>query len=301
MHDLKANFEIILDKLKQLELNILHSDGNVPRRGPRPKFSDLEVLSLCLVAEYLSIDSENALYSKLNADYRQAFPRLIDRSNFNRRRRNLFPVLEIVRQQLAAHLTKGEDFFLVDSEPVPISQFSRASRCRTCQELEYALPSYGYCASQKLHYFGYKLHATLSLAGVVRELDLSPAHQPDIAYLQDLQITMANCKIIGDKGYLSQPRKQALKLQNNISLLTPMRKNQHNYQPFPAIFRKARKRIETVFSQLDLQFNIKRNWAKSFSGLRARILAKVTALTIVQFFNKFLFSREVDQVKLPIY
>lgn len=301
MHDLKANFEIILEKLKQISLPILDTNGNVPRRGPQPKFSDLEVLSLCLTAEYLSIDSENALFTKLSTDYPSAFPTLIDRTTFNRRRRNLFAVLEQVRQCLISSLTESEDFFLIDSQPVPICRFSRAARCRCCQEFLYALPSYGYCASQKQQYFGYKLHAVLSLTGVIKHLDLSPAHHHDIDYLQDIGSLMINCKIIGDKGYISQEKKQHLQQDNNLLLLTPMRQNQLNYQKFPALFGKVRKRIETVFSQISLQFNLQRNWAKSFRGLRARILAKVTALTLIQFFNKYVFERQVGPVKIPIY
>lgn len=301
MHDLKANFDIIFDKLKPLTANIFNSAGNLPRPGPVPKFSDLQVISLCLTAEYLSIDSENNLYARLIADYAQDFPNLIERSNFNRRRRNLFAVLESVRQQLSKRLNQGEDFFMLDSKPLPICCFSRAVGCKTCQEFDWALPSFGYCASQKMPYFGYKFHAVVSCQGVIEQCDLSSAYHHDIDYLSDVGLSMDNCKIIGDKAYLSAVKKQVLQQNNHITLLTPMRNNQKNYQKFPAIFRRLRKRIETVFSQLDGQFNLKNNLAKTFTGLRVRVLSKVTAFTLIQFINKFVFFREIDHVKIPIY
>lgn len=301
MHDLKANFDIIIDKLKPLTANILNCSGNLPRPGPCPKFSDLEVISLCLTAEYLSIDSENSLFTKIAADYAQDFPNLIERSNFNRRRRNLFIQIESVRQQLADKLNLGEDIFVLDSQPLPICAFSRANRCKTCQEFDWSLPSFGYCASQEMSYFGYKFHAVVSCQGVIEQCDLSAAYHHDIDYLSDVGLSMDNCKIIGDKAYLSATKKQTLQQNQHITLLTPMRNNQKNYQKFPPIFRKLRKRIETVFSQLDGQFNLNRNLAKTFLGLRARVLSKVTAFTLIQYINKFVFSREIDHVKIAIY
>ncbi len=42
-----------------------------------------------------------------------------------------------------------------------------------------------------------------------------------------------------------------------------MRKNKPNFQPFPNALSKARKRIETLFSQRCDQFLIRRNYVKS--------------------------------------
>ncbi|MEG2370180.1 MAG: IS982 family transposase, partial [Alistipes sp.] len=53
------------------------------------------------------------------------------------------------------------------------------------------------------------------------------------------------------------------------------------YKPFA----KARKRIETTFSQLSDQFMMIRNYAKNFTGFSTRILAKITAFTILQYLN----------------
>ena len=61
-----------------------------------------------------------------------------------------------------------------------------------------------------------------------------------------------------------------------------------------SIFRKSRKRIETLFSQLCEQFRIRNNYAKSFQGFKTRILAKITALTLVHYINKFIFDRPIN-------
>jgi hypothetical protein len=79
-----------------------------------------------------------------------------------------------------------------------------------------------------------------------------------------------------------------------------MRTNQIGYKKQPYIFRKSRKRIETLFSQLCDQFMIRRNYAKCFQGIKTRILAKITALTLVQFINKFIFERPINNIKTQI-
>lgn len=86
--------------------------------------------------------------------------------------------------------------------------------------------------------------------------------------------------ILGDKGYLSIDYQRDLFSDNQIEFEVPMRRNQKDYKTQAYIFRKSRKRIETLFSQLCDQFMIRRNYAKSFDGFKKRILSKIMALTI---------------------
>lgn len=109
----------------------------------------------------------------------------------------------------------------------------------------------------------------------------------------------ADCTILGDKGYLSIDYQRDLFFDNQIRLEIPMRKNQHNYEPQVYIFRKYRKRIETLFSQLCDQFMIRRNYAKSFDGFKNRILSKIMALTVIQLINK-LNNRNINNLKTII-
>ncbi len=78
-----------------------------------------------------------------------------------------------------------------------------------------------------------------------------------------------------------------------------MRKNQDNYSKQHFVFKKSRKRIETLFSQLCDQFMIRRNYAKSFVGFKTRILSKITTLTIIQSINKTL-TRNINNLKVNI-
>ena len=64
MHNLYARFVKILEICKKIGKDLVNKDGNIPRRGVVPKFSDLEVLSLSMTSESLGIDSEADKYKE---------------------------------------------------------------------------------------------------------------------------------------------------------------------------------------------------------------------------------------------
>ena len=60
----------------------------------------------------------------------------------------------------------------------------------------------------------------------------------------------------------------------DIKLEIPYRYNQKNRNPIFIPYAKARKRIETDFSQIVDQFMINRNYAKQIEGFITRIISK---------------------------
>ena len=164
---------------------------------------------------------------------------------------------------------------------------SREKRSKICKEDFETSPDKGFSAVQDNYYYGYKLHVVTTLEGVFTSMDLTKASVHDIHYLNDINGSkISHCKLIGDKGYRSIEYQHNLFDTARIELITPMRSNQKNYKPFEYVFKKSRRRIETFFSQLCDQFMLKRNYAKSFTGLCARIIAKIAAFTLLQWFNK---------------
>jgi len=300
MHNIKNTF----DKFHKIILEILKSDidqqGNFTKPGASPKFSDIEIIALSLASECLSIDSENYLFGKLRTEYRDDFPNLIDRSQYNVRRRKLLHKIESVRDKMASKLITQENIFIVDSMPVEVCKLSRSARSRVCKENFETAPDKGFCSAQNNYYYGYKLHGICSVDGVFNSFDLTKASVHDIHYLQDVKEHISNAYLLGDRAYLSEKVQIDLFSYANIKLNTPMRSNQHGYRKQSFLLRKARKRIETLFSQLCDQFMIRRNYAKSFDGFRTRILAKLTALTILQFINKFFNNRPVNHIKYAL-
>jgi len=247
----------------------------------------LQHIALSICSESLGIDSENYLWSKLKKDYSKDFPNLIDRSNFNRRRRRLQLYIHEVTKQLSETLNEGENVFLVDSIPVPVCKIAREKRCKFGSECFENAPDKGYSAVTKSYFYGYKLHLVTSINGIFYSMDLTKASVHDVSYLKEIEWSgMNNALLIGDKGYLSKQVQTDLFSSCNSKLDPPKRTNQKDHQNWHPIFRKSRKRIETLFSQLCDQMMLKRNYAKSLNGLKTRLISKIAAVTVLQYINR---------------
>lgn len=117
-------------------------------------------------------------------------------------------------------------------------------------------------------------------------MDLTKASVHDVQYLSQVKHSgLNNCTLLGDKGYLSSTQQLDLFSSCNIKLETPMSSNQNDYTLYHPVYKKVRKRIKTLFSQLCDQFMLKRNYAKTVIGLSVRILTKVTSVTLLQYIN----------------
>jgi len=292
MSNLEASYKLIFKELSKIS-----DTENFYFKPIKPKLSDLELISLIVLAEFKSIDSEHQLFREIKG---WEIETKIERSLYNRRKRKLFPYIEKIRKKMAEKFNGFENYFVIDSMPLEVCKMARSSRSKICKEAHYAVPNKGFCASQNLHFYGYKLHAICTINGVFQSFDLSPASVHDIHYLQDIKTQLSDCVILGDKGYLSQTIQLDLFNEVNIELETPKRKNQKDYKPQFYQFKKYRKRIETLFSQLCDQFMIRRNYAKSFEGFKTRILAKITTVTTIQYLNKFVFNRNINNLKINL-
>ena len=298
MRNLYANLEEILDVCKKFSKNLVDERGNMPRRGVVPRFSDLEVIALSLTAEKMSIDSESLLFSYLQ-EYRTEIPNLISRRQFNDRRKFTANLCEQIRKNVAMAIDAGEDVFCIDSKPVPVCRNARAKRCKLGKNDYRTAPSFGYCAAQDSYYYGYKLHAVCGIRGVIHSYELSKANVHDLHYLNDIKYGFHNCTMIGDKGYLCASVQLDLFETANIRLEVPYRLNQKNWKPTFAPFAKARKRVETLFSQMVDQFKLCRNYAKQQVGLFARVISKISAITVLQYIN-FINNKPIGRIKYAL-
>lgn len=298
MHNLFANFVKMLDVCKNFSVNLVNELGNMPRPDVVPKFSDLEVIALNLTAESMSIDSESYLFALLE-EYKGEMPNLISRRQYNDRRKYTAELCETIRKRIVEHIDGREDIFIIDSKPVKVCQLSRGKRNRMGLKEPEKAPDFGYCAAQAMYYYGYKLHAVCGVSGVIHSYDLTQASVHDLKYLNDVRQDFFQCTIIGDKGYLSADVQTNLFESAHIELEVPYRLNQKNWKPFHKPFAKARKRVETDFSQFTDQFNIMRNYAKQHIGFFTRIISKVSAFTVSQYLNS-INNRPIGRIKYAL-
>ena len=151
MSNLEASYNLILNNLREIS-----GIEDFYFKPIKPKLSDIELISLVILAEFKSIDSEHQLFREIKGF--EIGPN-IERSVYNRRKRKLFPFIEEIRMKMVDKLNESENYFIVDSMPLEVCKISRSFRSKICKDVDYAYPNKGFCASQNLHFYGYKLHA----------------------------------------------------------------------------------------------------------------------------------------------
>lgn len=269
----------------------------VARPGPAPICTDAELITMAIVGERCGWDQETVLLSHWR-EHRDLFPHQPKRTRFNRRRRDLAAATNLLRQAVLQALDLAQDMqCIIDSLPVPVVQFSSVPQASV--EWKVAGATFGHCCSKKQAIFGYKLHLLLTQSGVIRDFELAPAHLPDLAAGVELLMGHPDLLVLGDKGYISQAVTSDLQTHANSTLVTVPRSNQHRQlsKAFRQLHAHLRQLIETVNSQLALQFHIETNHAHSFCGLSARLSTKLTAHTFCVWLNRLLGILDVLHLK----
>ena len=271
------------------------------RNVEQAKLSDSEIITISICGELFGIDSEKAWFSFVKKNYKHLFPKLGSRSRFNRTRRALLPITELLREKLLSECSMSySQYFIIDSFPLKVCKFGRAHFCKT---FRWDGADYGKCPSKKETYFGYKVHAMITLEGFITTFEITPASVDDREGLRDLTDGLSDITILGDKGYVGEHLLEEQKEQG-ICLMSLKRSNSKRNWPNSVkqlIFR-LRRRVETVFSQLSEQLNAERVLAKSFQGLCTRLVNKILAHNLCMVMQ-LLFGNtfELGQIKQLIF
>lgn len=260
------------------------------------KMSDSEIITLSICGELAGIDSENAWYSFVKRNYRHLFPRLCSRTRFNRTRGALLQVTELLRQKLTHSFPiPTSRYFVIDSFPLPVCKFGRA---RYCRSFRVDGANYGKCPSKKETYFGFKVHALITIEGYITAFEITPASADDREGLRDFAENHLCLTVLGDKGYTEEQLWEDMQ-EKGICLMSLKPSNHKNNWPKEVrqvIFR-FRRRIETVFSQLSEQLNAEKVLAKSFRGLCTRLQNKILGHNLCMAFNS-IFREPCDIGKI---
>lgn len=265
------------------------------------KMSDSEIITLSICGELAGTDSENAWYSFVKRNYRHLFPKLCSRTRFNRTRRALLQVTELLRQKLIQSFPiPSSRYFVVDSFPLPVCRFGRA---RFCHSFRVDGANYGRCPSKKETYFGFKVHALITLEGYITAFEITPASVDDREGLRDLAENQFGLVILGDKGYTGEALYDDMR-RKGICLMSLKPSNYKKNWPreIRQLIFRFRRRVETVFSQLSEQLNAERVLAKSFRGLCTRLQNKVLGHNLCMAFNSiFQQACEIGKIKKLIF
>ena len=247
------------------------------KAGKKPRFSDSEVTTLMLAQDFIPYPGENQFIGYVKANYLDLFPKLITQSQFNRRARNLRLLVEEMRRYWLRDLGfLNHDELLLDTKPIPVVGYKRSKK-----RSDFAgSANYGYCASRKMKYFGYKLVAVCTLEGIPVVYELVPANTDERLAAESILYPLRGCSIYADKSFIGEDWQEKIFRHTRNRVFTTKRANQKKQNPieFDRWLNSVRERIEGVFHEIqNTGRKIERLLAKTVIGLTTRIIAKMTS------------------------
>lgn len=259
------------------ELGKMLKEGTLRCRGPSPALEDSEIITMEIVGEFLEKDGDKAIWEYFKSHWLHFFPKIPCRSSFVRQAANLYMVTQMLQKRVATKLGAFSDMLhMVDGLPMPTCKFARAHFSRVFK----GLAAYGYCASKKERYYGFKGHILISSIGVVTTATFTAANKDERDVCPEL-VKKIRGLLLGDKGFIRPELKETLEKQG-LSLQTPLRDNMDEERPqsFLRWLLSTRRLIETVIGQLTERFHIEKIRARDLWHHCARFWRKLLAHTV---------------------
>jgi hypothetical protein len=270
-----------------------------PRRGPQPKLSPAEIVTLAIFAQWDRFGGERGCFRFAEERLRPLFPRLPHRTQFNRAARRRTDLIAFFFQDMATSLGTREAPYEV------IDRFGMATR-RTGRRGVGWLEGYadkGLCS--RLGFFhGVHLLSAVTPEGVITGLGVGPGStkdQPMATALfearlhRDLSTPAAGLPAasqiyLADMGFSGPSRHREWYLRTGSLLVCAPQKG--HAPPWPRLHRRAiatmRQIVETVHDKLLNRFRLQAERPHSISGLLARLYAKVALHNVCIAFNRSL-------------
>ena len=283
-----AVFCLIDDRLK---------GRRVRQRGPSPKLSDAEVLTIEIVGEFLGMDTDKGIYLYFRRHYAEWFPALceVHRTTFARQAANLWKVKEHLWQDLVALVPHDPSFSICDSMPLPACLFARTYKCKRFR----GEAAFGKDTLLKQTFYGFRVHVRICWPGVISRFSVAPASAHELSIVPELTECTSGV-LVGDRNYHSPKTRQEL-AGMGVELLAPYSSKKRDPHPKRSAFlSRLRYRIDTVFSQLTERYCVKRVWARDLWHLTSRLLRKVLSHTVAFLLNHQMGNPRLQLSKLLI-
>jgi hypothetical protein len=267
----------------------------IRQRGPSPKLSDSEVITIEIVGEFLGLDTDEGIYLFFRRHYGEWFPALgeVHRTTFARQAANLWKVKECLWQEFLPLAPHDSTFALCDSMPLPACLFARAYRCRRFR----GEAAFGKDTLLKQTFYGFRMHIRLCWPGVITRFSVAPANAHELSVLPEIT-RFTSGLLVGDRNYHSPKTKEELATMG-IELLAPYSSKKRDPTPERSAFlSRLRYRIDTVFSQLTGRYSVKRVWARDLWHLSSRLLRKVLSHTVAFLLNHRMGNQPLQLAKL---
>lgn len=266
-----------------------------PKPGPQASLSQSEVMTLALFGQWVQFPSERAFYRYAHQHLRDAFPRLPNRSQFNRQQRlhrdKITAFALFLVQMLHAQETAYE---VLDSTAAVTRDAKRRGTGWLAGQADIGW-------SNRIGWYeGFHLLLCVTAQGVITGFGFGCASTHD----QHLAATLlaARCtpsprlpgaghpaqgSYVADKGFAGEKPRQHFHYAYQVDLITPP--HQRSKLRWPKALRRwlasLRQIIETVNDKLLNTFRLARERPHDLTGFQARLAAKVALHNFCIWFN----------------
>ena len=265
----------------------------IRKRGPGPKLSDSEVMSMEIIGEFLGIDTDKGIYTYFKRHYPHYFPKIRDihRTTFARQAANLWVIKEHLWLHLLEHelvvlggAEKEKPLMVIDSFPIPICKQSRSYKCKVMRDI-----------SERGHdtnlgkFLGMRAHLVVVWPGIIVRANVCGANVHDLHLAERLLEGMGEGWVLADRNYWSPlVREQLCDYEQGPMLLARFkRKGKTEIERglvWPRWLCAKRQKIETIFSQLVARYQMKEVRARDSWHFASRFMRKILSHTMAVVF-----------------
>lgn len=240
----------------------------------QPHFTDAEVLTIAVLQSSFGCATLKRAYQLVRDNWGAAFPRLVSYQQWVARLHALSGVVGQLVRSVALRLAEADNFYLMDSKPIPVCHPIRHGRVRLLRE-EGAY----FGKTSKGWFFGFKLHLLIAERGHILGALLSPANWDDRDPALALCCATEGGTVLGDMGYRGDDFAALLLEEAEALMLTPA-DGGRRHSLRRALLSSVRERIETTLSQLWSRF-VDRVLSRSWTGLWTTIKLKMLHYNLV--------------------
>ena len=267
--DLYCSVDAFWQRFEPLwERELLRSGTRRRRRATR--LHPAEILTILILFQQSGYRTFKGFYIQhVQLALRQEFPHTVSYSRFV----ELMPRF-LVPLAIYLHMQRGPctGVSFIDSTSLAVCHPARIQQHRVFRvDARRGKTSVGW-------FYGFKLHLVVNDRGELLAFCLTPANTDDRRPVSQLARRLFG-RLIGDKGYISQPLAEQLFLMQGLRLITKLRKNMRNrlIEFSDRLLLRKRALIETIIDQLKNVCQIEHSRHRSPFNFLVHLLAGLAA------------------------
>jgi len=260
----------------------------------RPKFSDDELIAICIWGKYRHLSTKKAVYDVIKECKHSMFPNLPSYQAFCRRANRIESAFRIFGEVMMAR-QDNVNFceYVIDSCPIMLAKHCYANTAKVAKEFCYMCHN----STRNEWYYGVKLHVIGKLRkGKLPEpcsLIAARANLCDLWAAKEIVSNyqpISNGVLYADRAYIDAEWAKDLQAMHNIHIITPRKKQKGDAICSEDIYSTQvsakRQPIEAYFSWLNFYTNIEdAHFVRSKQGLLFHIFLCIAAGCLLMRFN----------------